>query len=134
MEKEALNVVVFNVSKKELFTTNNGYKSVQKRLRAQWKIQSMKEELSLEKLKGVKLWITAGPREKFTASELEVLKLYLDGGGNVLVMLGEGGEMKYNTNINFLLEEFGVVVNNGACLILYFFFLNDRGLLLSQLN
>lgn len=39
MEKEALNVVVFNVSKKELFTTNNGYKSVQKRLRAQWKIQ-----------------------------------------------------------------------------------------------
>ncbi|XP_056293775.1 intraflagellar transport protein 52 homolog [Pseudoliparis swirei] len=114
MEKEALNVVVFNVSKKELFTTNNGYKSVQKRLRAQWKIQSMKEELSLEKLKGVKLWITAGPREKFTASELEVLKLYLDGGGNVLVMLGEGGEMKYNTNINFLLEEFGVVVNNDA--------------------
>lgn len=30
----------------------------------------MKEELSLEKLKGVKLWITAGPREKFTASEV----------------------------------------------------------------
>uniref|UniRef100_A0A8C3AF02 Intraflagellar transport 52 homolog (Chlamydomonas) n=1 Tax=Cyclopterus lumpus TaxID=8103 RepID=A0A8C3AF02_CYCLU len=114
MEKEALNAVVFNVSKRELFTTNNGYKSVQKRLRAQWKIQSMKEELSLEKLKGVKLWITAGPREKFTASELEVLKLYLDGGGNVLVMLGEGGEMKYNTNINFLLEEFGVMVNNDA--------------------
>lgn len=31
---------------------------------------SMKEELSLEKLKGTKLWITAGPREKFTASEV----------------------------------------------------------------
>lgn len=31
---------------------------------------SIKEELSLEKLKGVKLWITAGPREKFTASEV----------------------------------------------------------------
>lgn len=118
---------------------------------------SMKDELSLEKLKGVKLWITAGPREKFTASEvmyqkrkkrhftvilpatailaftvlllnsalrfshccptffqLEVLKHYLDGGGNVLVMLGEGGEMKYDTNINFLLEEFGIMVNNGA--------------------
>uniref|UniRef100_A0A8C9ZAR7 Intraflagellar transport 52 homolog (Chlamydomonas) n=2 Tax=Sander lucioperca TaxID=283035 RepID=A0A8C9ZAR7_SANLU len=114
MEKEQHNVVVFNVSKRELFTTNNGYKSMQKKLRAQWKIQSMKEELSLEKLKGVKLWITAGPREKFTASELEVLKHYLDGGGNVLVMLGEGGEMKYDTNINFLLEEFGIMVNNEA--------------------
>lgn len=31
---------------------------------------SMKEELTSDKLKGVKLWITAGPREKFTASEV----------------------------------------------------------------
>uniref|UniRef100_A0A8C7QUE0 Intraflagellar transport 52 n=1 Tax=Oncorhynchus mykiss TaxID=8022 RepID=A0A8C7QUE0_ONCMY len=112
--KEQRSSVVFNASKRELFTANNGYKSLQKRLRAQWKIQSMKEELSLEKLNGVKLWITAGPREKFTAAELEVLKQYLDGGGDVLVMLGEGGEMKYDTNINFLLEEFGIMVNNDA--------------------
>uniref|UniRef100_A0A3Q3NFV1 Intraflagellar transport 52 homolog (Chlamydomonas) n=1 Tax=Mastacembelus armatus TaxID=205130 RepID=A0A3Q3NFV1_9TELE len=114
MEKEQYNSVVFNSSKRELFTTSNGYKSMQKRLRAQLKIQSMKEELSLERLKGVKLWITAGAREKFTASELEVLKHYLDGGGNILVMLGEGGEIKYDTNINFLLEEFGIMVNNDA--------------------
>lgn len=46
--------------------------------------------------------------------QLEVLKHFLDGGGNILVMLGEGGEMKYDTNINFLLEEFGIMVNNGA--------------------
>ncbi|XP_051269966.1 intraflagellar transport protein 52 homolog isoform X2 [Dicentrarchus labrax] len=114
MEKEQHNTVVFNASKRELFTANNGYKSMQTRLKAQWKIQSMKEELSSEKLKGVRLWITAGPREKFTGSELEVLKHYLDGGGNVLVMLGEGGEVKYDTNINFLLEDFGIMVNNDA--------------------
>ncbi|XP_005807863.1 intraflagellar transport protein 52 homolog [Xiphophorus maculatus] len=114
MEKEQQNFIIFNASKRELFGINNGYKYMQKRLRAQWKIQSIKEELSTEKLKGVKLWITAGPREKFTASELEVLKHYLDGGGNMLVMLGEGGEMKYDTNINFLLEEFGIMVNSDA--------------------
>lgn len=33
---------------------------------------SIKEELSLEKLQGVKLWITAGPREKFTAAEVRI--------------------------------------------------------------
>lgn len=114
MDKDQLNAVVFNASKRELFTTNNGCKSLQKKLRAQWKIQSMKEELTLEKMKGVKLWITAGPREKFTASEMEILKLYLDEGGNVLVMLGEGGETKFDTNINFLLEDFGVMVNSDA--------------------
>ncbi|KAM9410546.1 intraflagellar transport protein 52 homolog isoform 1-T3 [Pholidichthys leucotaenia] len=113
MEKEQVSVA-FSASKRELFTSNNGYKTLQKRLRAQWKIQSMKDEISSEKLKGVKLWITAGPREKFTASELEALKHYLDTGGNLLVMLGEGGELKYDTNINFLLEEFGIMVNNDA--------------------
>lgn len=45
---------------------------------------------------------------------MEALKHYLDSGGNMLVMLGEGGEMKYNTNINFLLEDFGIMVNNGT--------------------
>ncbi|KAG7278631.1 hypothetical protein CRUP_031926 [Coryphaenoides rupestris] len=92
MEKEQRNAVVLNASKKELFTASHGYKSLQKRLKAQWKIQ----------------------REKFTASELEVLKQYLDGGGDILVMLGEGGETNYDTNINFLLEEFGIMVNNDA--------------------
>uniref|UniRef100_A0A8B9LKI8 Intraflagellar transport 52 homolog (Chlamydomonas) n=3 Tax=Astyanax mexicanus TaxID=7994 RepID=A0A8B9LKI8_ASTMX len=112
MDKEPRTTVIFNSSKRELFTANSGYKSLQKRLRAQWKIQSIKEELTTEKLHGVKLWITAGPREKFTAAELEVLKQYLNSGGNILAMLGEGGEVKYDTNINFLLEEFGIMVNS----------------------
>lgn len=30
------------------------------------------------------------------------------------MMLGEGGELKYDTNINFLLEEYGIMVNSGA--------------------
>jgi intraflagellar transport protein 52 len=31
------------------------------------------------------------------------------------VMLGEGGESRFDTNINFLLEEYGIMVNNGNC-------------------
>nr|KAF6330087.1 intraflagellar transport 52 [Myotis myotis] len=114
MEKELRSTILFNAYKKELFTTNNGYKSMQKRLRSNWKIQSLKDEITSEKLIGVKLWITAGPREKFTAAEFEVLKKYLDGGGDILVMLGEGGESRFDTNINFLLEEYGIMVNNDA--------------------
>nr|XP_035951961.1 intraflagellar transport protein 52 homolog isoform X2 [Halichoerus grypus] len=144
MEKELRSTILFNAYKKEVFTTNNGYKSMQKRLRSNWKIQSLKDEITSEKLIGVKLWITAGPREKFTAAELiqmvsrglppgrdrclpghccwpprtnkgfEVLKKYLDGGGDILVMLGEGGESRFDTNINFLLEEYGIMVNNDA--------------------
>ncbi|EHB00693.1 Intraflagellar transport protein 52-like protein [Heterocephalus glaber] len=46
--------------------------------------------------------------------EFEVLKKYLDSGGDILVMLGEGGESRFDTNINFLLEEYGIMVNNDA--------------------
>ena len=47
----------------------------------------------------------------------------------VLVMLTEGGEMKLNTNINFLLEEFGVMANNGewpAVEVYYYYVVHDR--------
>ena len=31
-----------------------------------------------------------------------------------MVMLGEGGETELGTNVNFLLEEFGIALNNGS--------------------
>ena len=46
--------------------------------------------------------------------QFDVLRQYLDGGGSVLMLLGEGGETKLNTNVNFLLEEYGIMVNNGT--------------------
>ncbi|CAH2292748.1 intraflagellar transport 52 homolog isoform X1 [Pelobates cultripes] len=111
---EIRNTILFNASKREIFTINNGYKSLQKRLCSNWKIQSLKEDLTIEKLEGVKLWITSGPREKFTAAEFETLKQFLNKGGDILVMLGEGGESKHDTNINFLLEEYGIMVNSDS--------------------
>uniref|UniRef100_A0A8C5MY82 IFT52 GIFT domain-containing protein n=1 Tax=Leptobrachium leishanense TaxID=445787 RepID=A0A8C5MY82_9ANUR len=56
---EIRNAILFNASKREIFTTNSGYKSLQKRLRSNWKIQSLKEDITAEKLEGVKLWITS---------------------------------------------------------------------------
>uniref|UniRef100_A0A2K6T0B9 Intraflagellar transport 52 n=1 Tax=Saimiri boliviensis boliviensis TaxID=39432 RepID=A0A2K6T0B9_SAIBB len=81
MEKDLRSTILFNAYKKEIFTTNNGYKSMQKKLRSNWKIQSLKDEITSEKLIGVKLWITAGPREKFTATENRKLlePLHTDG-------------------------------------------------------
>lgn len=69
--------------------------------------------ISEESLSNGKIFVLPGPRNKFTEFEMNAVRTYLNSGGNVLVMLGEGGENKYNTNINFLLEEFGIMVNNG---------------------
>uniref|UniRef100_A0A8C5XX46 Uncharacterized protein n=1 Tax=Microcebus murinus TaxID=30608 RepID=A0A8C5XX46_MICMU len=85
MEKELWSMVLCNAYQKELFTTNNSYKSMQKKK----------------------------PRE-CTATEFEVLKKYPDSSDDILVMLRGRGESRFDTNINFLLEEYGIVVNNDA--------------------
>lgn len=51
----------------------------------------------------------------FTDDELSYLKSVVERGDSVLVTMSDGGEEKMNTNINFFLEEYGIVVNNGEC-------------------
>uniref|UniRef100_A0A8C8YAM6 IFT52 GIFT domain-containing protein n=1 Tax=Prolemur simus TaxID=1328070 RepID=A0A8C8YAM6_PROSS len=121
MEKELHSTILCNAYKKELLTTNNGYKSI------------LKDEITSEKLIGVKLWITTGPREKFTAAEFEVLKKYLDSGGDIPVMLREGGESRSATNINYLLEEHAIMVNNDAVVRnVYYKYFHPKEILVSN--
>jgi intraflagellar transport protein 52 len=78
-----------------------------------WFLCRNKDEISPDVLSGVTLFVIPGPREKFTEIEFNCMKRYLDSGGNILVMLGEGGEKNYQTNVNFLLEEYGIMINTG---------------------
>ncbi|XP_076804651.1 intraflagellar transport protein 52 homolog [Clavelina lepadiformis] len=108
------NLILFDQTKRELFTLSNGYKSWHRKLRNSWKVAQSKDDITEEKLKEARLFIIAAPREKFTTFEFENLKRYIESGGSLLVLLGEGGEGSFNTNINFLLEDFGIMVNNDA--------------------
>lgn len=48
-----------------------------------------------------------------TAQQFKALQHYMASGGSVLMMLGEGGESRFDTNINYLLEQYGVAINSG---------------------
>lgn len=106
------NTILFSTAKKELCTPSKGMKLLQRRLRATWKVGAVKDSLSAAALSEAALVVFGGPREKFTAAEFEGLKEYMEDGGSLLFMLGEGGESRFDTNVNFLLEEFGIMVNN----------------------
>jgi intraflagellar transport protein 52 len=54
----------------------------------------IKDNITLEKLKKANLFILGGPRSYFSGEEIELLHTYLEEGGNILVLLGEGGEEK----------------------------------------
>lgn len=47
----------------------------------------------------------------FSLKEFEALKKYVQSGRSILILMNEGGESKLNTNINYLLEQFGMSVN-----------------------
>lgn len=70
-------------------------------------------ELKPEILAKVKIFILAGPQDRFTEEEFEVLKSFVDNGGSLWVLLGEGGENEFNTNVNFFLEQYGIYINSG---------------------
>ena len=46
--------------------------------------------ISMDLLSQARVFVVAGPREKFTENEINHLKKYLETGGNILVLLGEG--------------------------------------------
>lgn len=107
--------ILFNLSKDEAFHHGKGFKTMHKRLRSNFKINSNKDDLTYQRLFGNQLTIFGAPRKKFMQSELDAIKKYIEiGGQSVLVLLGEGGESTWDTNINVLLEEYGMEIKNDA--------------------
>ena len=105
------NSIYFDISKKEQFSLTNGLKNLSQRLKSKWKVHSWKDDISLLNISPGQVFVIPGPNEKFSAGEIKAIAQFLESGGNLIVMLGEGGESKYDTNINFLLEEYGIMVN-----------------------
>lgn len=79
---------------------------------------SNRDELTPNILQDVKILVVPGPQNVFTDDELSCLKIMVERGDSVVVAMSDGGEEKMNTNINFFLEEYGIVVNNGKCSII----------------
>eukprot|EP01006_Ploeotia_vitrea_P007846 TRINITY_DN18323_c0_g1_i1.p1 TRINITY_DN18323_c0_g1~~TRINITY_DN18323_c0_g1_i1.p1 ORF type:complete len:473 (+),score=50.19 TRINITY_DN18323_c0_g1_i1:69-1487(+) len=107
--------IVFNANKKELFTGASGLRQLNRKLKANnCKVDLNRDDVSIETLQRGQLNIFAGPRQMFNALEFDALKEYVGSGGNLLFMLGEGGEARFQTNLNQLFEEWGITVKNDA--------------------
>lgn len=107
------NTILFDTSKNNQFNVNDGLRQIQRLLKNRWRLANTKERLTIESLGSCRLAILAGPQDRYNEAEFNALRQFIDLGGNLLVLLGEGGEQQFNTNINFLLEEYGIMINNG---------------------
>nr|CAH0104626.1 unnamed protein product [Daphnia galeata] len=106
--------ILFDTSKSNQFGVNDGLRQIQRLLKNRWRLANTKDRLNIESLSASRLAILAGPQDRYNEAEFNALRQFIDLGGNLLVLLGEGGEQQFNTNINFLLEEYGIMINNDA--------------------
>ena len=113
MPKSQGNQILFDLSKKECCDPNE-FKKLQRRLKQSYTIAVSKEDITFAHIKDYQLLVLGGPREPLRKDECEDILKYIRSGGSVLVMLGEGGEAKNGTNVNYLIEQFGISVNNDS--------------------
>ncbi|KAF4321581.1 hypothetical protein BBO99_00004618 [Phytophthora kernoviae] len=106
--------VLFDASKKEQFYPTNGLKKLARKLKPLCRVDINKDDLSKDRIKDANVLVFAGVRERFSSTEFATLKEFLTGGGSILLMLGEGGEQTFDTNLNGWLKDFGIFVNPDA--------------------
>jgi intraflagellar transport protein 52 len=103
--KEGGLTVLFDASKKEQYYPTNGYKKLARKLKSLCKVEVNKDDLSRDRIKDANVLVFAGARERFSSSEFAALKDFMQQGGSILFMLGEGGEQSFDTNLNSFLKE-----------------------------
>eukprot|EP01006_Ploeotia_vitrea_P035671 TRINITY_DN65922_c4_g1_i1.p1 TRINITY_DN65922_c4_g1~~TRINITY_DN65922_c4_g1_i1.p1 ORF type:complete len:475 (+),score=46.02 TRINITY_DN65922_c4_g1_i1:75-1499(+) len=114
-KKETPRTIVFNANKKELFTATSGFRQLNRKLKANnCKVEVNKDDVSIETLQRGQLNIFAGPRQAFNSFEFDALKEYVGSGGSLLFMFGEGGDTRFQTNLNELFEEWGMSIKSDA--------------------
>ena len=75
-------------------------KKLVRKLKQNHKCLLNKIELSLDKIKSANLIIFSHPQNPFTDEDISVLNEYIENGGSVLIMTGEGGDKKSRGNLN----------------------------------
>lgn len=135
---ENLPLILFNQSKNELKSLNNGFKQLQNRLRTQYRFMINKDDLTRDRLEGVRAIIFSASRTKFETSELKVLQEFMVQGGGIMLLgseptepidengiVGGGGDLGLDgegrsmqpddyTHVNRLSENFGIAFQNDA--------------------
>uniref|UniRef100_A0A915PKW0 ABC-type uncharacterized transport system domain-containing protein n=1 Tax=Setaria digitata TaxID=48799 RepID=A0A915PKW0_9BILA len=106
--------ILFDQSKNEPYHFHFGFRQIYKRLRNEWRLETNSDEINEKTFAECRLFVIPYPKEKFSQTEMDSLKHFIDVGNSVLVLMNEGGEQAANTNINFLLEQYDIFCNNDS--------------------
>ena len=107
-------MILFNTTKHETHHAKSNFRLLARKVSAIAKIKNNKNELTPDLLTNCEAFIIGNSQEPFTEDEVEALRVYINGGGSVIVFSSEGGESKSHSNLNDLLNAFGVRIDNSS--------------------
>ena len=70
--------IMFDVSKREVFTPSSGLATLRRKLQTNFKVSQNKDVITLTVLREASLVMFVGPRERFSSAEFEAMKEYLN--------------------------------------------------------
>lgn len=89
----AFPLILVSSCKGEARSLRSGYKQLARHLKAaRCEVRRLEGGVTAAALSGAAIAVFGGPTQPFAPEELEALRAYLAGGGNLLVLAGEGGE------------------------------------------
>lgn len=113
MKKAKKRTIFFNATKSERYGPKNDMGRFYRRLCGKYRVKMNKEQITGDLLNAsnISLLILACSTEMFTTQEFDAIKQYISEGGNILVLLDDGGT---ESNLNFLLEQYGISYNKDS--------------------
>jgi intraflagellar transport protein 52 len=73
-----------------------------------------KDQIKAQKIKQARLLVFGCPTTEFSQEEILAIESYVEDGGNVLVLAGEGGDKSSRANLNALLSRFSMELANNS--------------------
>ncbi|CBH16719.1 intraflagellar transport protein component,putative [Trypanosoma brucei gambiense DAL972] len=108
--------ILFNVCRRELFHPNKGYKQLTRRLRQFCTVDVNKEDISMDRLAPYDIVVFGSPQERLSTEDLSVIREYVQQGGSVIMLFGDGHGGRYSY-LNGTLEEWTGITLNEDCVV-----------------
>ncbi|EKG02913.1 intraflagellar transport protein component, putative [Trypanosoma cruzi] len=108
--------VLFNVCRKELYHPNKGYKQLARRLKQVGTVDMNKEDITLDRLLPYDIVVFGSSQEKLTEEDLTVIRDYVEHGGSVIMLFGDGHGGRYSY-LNRTLDEWTGITLNEDCVV-----------------
>ncbi|KAL7696949.1 intraflagellar transport protein component [Lotmaria passim] len=108
--------VCFNVCRQEQYHPNKGYRQLARKIRQSGTIEMNKEDVTLDRLTQYDIVIFPTPQTALSADDLTVIRQYVEGGGSVMLLLGDGHGGQYSY-LSKALEEWTGITLNEDCVV-----------------